>query len=154
MIKLSILCLALEKSGGLFDFDGTLPLIAFQFLILMIILNIILYTPLLNIITERDEYINKNLVQASAILIKANNLNSRYEIELLKLKKEAQLEILTLQKLHKNLLEKEIKTSQKIFDNYLIDVISNLEIDKSKILIHLEKEINSLSSEIMMKIIL
>ena len=35
MSKSSILFLALEKPGGPSDFDGTLPVIAMQFLILM-----------------------------------------------------------------------------------------------------------------------
>ena len=37
-----ILFLATEKTGGLFDLDGTLPLIAIQFLALMFLLNLIL----------------------------------------------------------------------------------------------------------------
>jgi len=36
--------------GGLFDIDATLPLVAIQFLLLMVILNILLYSPLLSII--------------------------------------------------------------------------------------------------------
>ena len=149
----SILFIALEKPGGLFDFDGTLPLIAIQFLILMFLLNIILYTPLLNVINERNQYINKNLAQASIILTQANKLSKQYEDELLKARKEAQLEIFTLQKFHKSILEIEIKFSQKKFDNYLIKIINNLKVEKSKILTSLEKEINSLSNEIMVKIV-
>jgi F-type H+-transporting ATPase subunit b len=153
MNKSSILFLTLEKPGGLFDFDGTLPLIAIQFLILMFLLNLILYTPLLNVINERNQYINKNLAQASIILTQANKLSKQYEDELLKARKEAQLEISTVQKLHKSILEIEIKSSQKIFDDYLMKIINNLKVEKSKILNSLEKEINSLSNEILVRII-
>jgi F-type H+-transporting ATPase subunit b len=153
MSKSSILFLALEKPGGLFDFDGTLPVIAIQFLILMFLLNIILYTPLLNVINERNQYINKNLAQASILLTQANKLSKQYEDELLKARKEAQLEISTLQKLHKSILETEIKSSQQIFDNYLLKIINNLKVEKSRILTSLEKEINSLSNEIMVRIV-
>ena len=44
MVNFSILISNSEVSGpgGLFDIDATLPLVAIQFLVLMIILNIIL----------------------------------------------------------------------------------------------------------------
>lgn len=148
-----ILFLTLERSGGLFDFDGTLPVIGIQFLIFMFLLNTILYTPLLNVINERNQYINKNLAQASIILTQANKLTKQYEDQLLKARKKAQLEIASVQKVHKIILETEIKSSQKIFDNYLIKILNNLKIEKSRILSSLEKEINSLTNEIMVRIV-
>jgi len=148
-----ILFLTLERSGGLFDFDGTLPVIGIQFLIFMFLLNTILYTPLLNVINERNQYINKNLAQASIILTQANKLTKQYEDQLLKARKKAQLEIESVQKVHKIILETEIKSSQKIFDNYLIKILNNLKIEKSRILSSLEKEINSLTNEIMVRIV-
>jgi F-type H+-transporting ATPase subunit b len=153
MVQNLILVLSMEKAGGLFDFDGTLPIIAIQFLVLMFLLNIILYTPLLNTINERNQYINKNLAQASIILNQADKLSKQYEVELLQAKKEAQIEISTLQKLHKNLLENEIQISKKTFDSYLIEITENLKVEKSKTLKSLKKEIDSLSNEIMVRII-
>lgn len=148
-----ILFLTLEKSGGLFDFDGTLPVIGIQFLIFMFLLNTILYTPLLNVINERNQYINKNLAQASIILTQANKLTKQYEDQLLKARKKAQLEIASVQKVHKTILETEIKSSQKNFDNYLMKILNNLKVEKSRILTSLEKEINSLTNEIMVRIV-
>jgi len=54
MINLSILISSSEISGpgGLFDINATLPLVAIQFVLLTIVLNIILYNPLLTIIEE------------------------------------------------------------------------------------------------------
>lgn len=148
-----ILFLTLEKPGGLFDFDGTLPVIGIQFLIFMLLLNTILYTPLLNVINERNQYINKNLAQASIILTQANKLTKQYEDQLLKARKKAQLEIASVQKVHKTILETEIKSTQKIFDSYLIKILNNLKVEKSRILTSLEKEINSLTNEIMVRIV-
>ena len=81
MINLSILISTLEVSGpgGLFDINATLPLVAIQFILLMVILNIILYSPLLTIIEERKEYILTNLGKASEILAEANKLTTQYE---------------------------------------------------------------------------
>lgn len=153
MLKFSFLYLTAEKPGGLFDFDGTLPLIAIQFLILMFLLNILLYTPLLKIIDDRSKYITNNLQEASIILNKANQLSSQYEEEFSKIKKEVELNSSTLQNLHKNVLKTEVLSSQKIFDNYLIQTINNFDFEKEKILTSLDEEINSLSSEIIIKIV-
>jgi len=62
-----------EKSGGLFDFDGTLPLIAIQFLVLMFILDKLLYTPILDKIFERKTAL-KNQEEQTEIKIKKTNI--------------------------------------------------------------------------------
>jgi F-type H+-transporting ATPase subunit b len=105
MINLSILISSSEVSGpgGLFDIGATLPLVAIQFVLLTIILNIILYNPLLTIIEERKEYILTNLSKASEILAEANKLTEQYEQELTSVRKEAQLEITNSQKIHKEI---------------------------------------------------
>jgi len=100
MVNLSILISSSEVSGpgGLFDINATLPLVAIQFVLLMVILNVILYSPLLSIIAERKEYILNKLAKASTILAKANELTAEYEQELDSVRKAAQLEITNSQK--------------------------------------------------------
>ena len=153
MTETSILFLATERPGGLFDFDGTLPLVAIQFLALMFLLNVILYTPLLNVINDRNQYISKNLANASSILSQSNQLIKQYEAELGKARKEAQLEISTLQKLHKSILETEARASQKIIDEFLVKITNSFKVKKDKVLVSLESEIDSLSSQIISKIL-
>jgi F-type H+-transporting ATPase subunit b len=153
MTETSIFFLAAEKPGGLFDFDGTLPLIAIQFLALMFLLNFILYTPLLNVINDRNQYISKNLANASSILSQSNQLIKQYETELAKARKEAQVEISTLQKLHKSILETEARSSQKVIDTFLVKITNSFKLKKDKVLVSLESEIDSLSSQIISKIL-
>jgi F-type H+-transporting ATPase subunit b len=153
MIDTSILVLATEKPGGLFDLDGTLPLVAIQFLALMFLLNGILYTPLLTVINERNQYINKNLAKASSILSQSKQLIQQYEAELAKARKEAQMEITGLQKLHKTILENENKASQQTIDEFLTKFTNSLKLKKEKVLSGLESEIDSLSSQIISKIL-
>jgi len=135
MINLSILISSSEVSGpgGLFDIDATLPLVAIQFLLLMVILNIILYNPLLTVIEERKEYILTNLSKASEILAEANKLTTKYEQELDSVRKEAQLEITNSQKIHKEILEVELNISQKYIDN-LLDTITKIFLRKKILL--------------------
>ena len=131
MINFLTLFFSSEVSGpgGLFDIDATLPLIALEFVLLMVILNIILYNPLLTIIEERKEYILTNLGKASELLAEANKLTTEYELELASVRKEAQLEITNSQKIHKEILEIELNISQKYIDN-LLDTITNDLLDK------------------------
>jgi F-type H+-transporting ATPase subunit b len=107
MVNFSTLILSSEVigPGGLFDFDATLPLVAIQFLLLMVILNAIFYTPLSTAITERNDFILNNLAKASEVLAKANELTAQYEQELASIRKEALLEITNSQKIHKEILE-------------------------------------------------
>jgi F-type H+-transporting ATPase subunit b len=150
MINLSILISSSEVSGpgGLFDINATLPLVAIQFVLLTIILNIILYNPLLTIIEERKEYILTNLSKASEILAEANKLTEQYEQELTSVRKEAQLEITNSQKIHKEILETELKVSQKYIDNLLDTITKDLLNKKDIALNSLDEIVQSLCVDI------
>ena len=146
MINLSILISSSEVSGpgGLFDIDATLPLVAIQFVLLMVILNIVLYNPLLTIIEERKEYILTNLSKASEILAEANKLTTQYEQELNNVRKEAQLEITNSQKIHKEILEVELNISQKYIDNLLDTITKDLLAKRDTALNSLDEIVQSL----------
>jgi F-type H+-transporting ATPase subunit b len=150
MINFSILISNSEVSGpgGLFDINATLPLVAIQFLLLTVILNIILYNPLLTIIEERKEYILTNLSKASEILAEANKLTEQYEQELTSVRKEAQLEITNSQKIHKETLEAELKVSQKSIDNLLDTITKDLFAKKDIALNSLDEIVQSLCVDI------
>merc|ERR1711935_574348 len=150
MVNLSILISSSEINGpgGLFDFNATLPLVAIQFVLLMLILNTILYSPLLTVIEERKEYILGNLAKASEILAQANELTTQYEQELSNVRKEAQLEITNSQKIHKEILEIELNISQKYIDNLLDTIAKDLLNKKNTALNSLDTIVQSLCSEI------
>lgn len=150
MINLSILISSSEVSGpgGLFDLNATLPLVAIQFVLLVVVLNTILYTPLLTIIEERKEYILTNLGKASEILAEANALTEKYEQELASVRKEAQLEITNSQKIHKEILETELNISQKYIDNLLDTIQKDLLAKKNIALSSLDEIVQSLCTDI------
>jgi F-type H+-transporting ATPase subunit b len=154
MINFSILISNSEVTGpgGLFDINATLPLVAIQFLVLMVILNIILYNPLLNIITERNEYILNNLAKASKTLAEANQLTAQYEQELNSVRKEAQLEITNSQKIHKEILDIELTISQKYIDNLLDTITADLTDKKNTALNSLDNIVQSLCQKIESKL--
>ena len=154
MINLSVLISSSEVSGpgGLFDIDATLLLVAIQFVVLTIILNIVLYSPLLTIIEERKEYILINLSKASEILLEANKLTEQYEQELTSVRKEAQLEITNSQKIHKEILEMELAISQKYIDNLLDNIQKDLITKKNTALNSLDEIVQSLCVDIEIKL--
>jgi F-type H+-transporting ATPase subunit b len=150
MINLSILISSSEVSGpgGLFDINATLPLVAIQFVLLTVLLNILLYSPLLTVIEERKEYILTNLGKASEILAEANQLTEQYEQELTSVRTEAQLEITNSQKIHKEILEIELNISQKYIDNLLDTIQKDLLAKKNMALNSLDEIVQSLCSDI------
>ena len=150
MVNFSILISNSEVTGpgGLFDIDATLPLVAIQFILLTVVLNAILYSPLLTVITERNEYVLNNLAKASEILAQANDLTAEYEQELNKVRKEAQLEITNSQKIHKEILETELTISQKYIDDLLDNSTTDLLDKKSTALNSLDSIVQSLCVEI------
>ena len=150
MINFSILISSSEVSGpgGLFDINATLPLVAIQFLLLMILLNVILYNPLLTIIEERKDYILTNLSEASEVLAEANKLTTQYEQELEDVRKQAQLEITKSQRIHKEILEVEVNLSQKYIDNLLDTITKDLFAKKEIALNNLDDIVQSLAANI------
>jgi F-type H+-transporting ATPase subunit b len=150
MINLSILISSSEVSGpgGLFDFNLTLPLVIIQFVLLTVILNVILYNPLLTIIEERKEYILTNLGKASELLSEANKLTAQYEQELTNVRKEAQLEITNSQKIHSEILEVELNISQKYIDNLLDTIQKDLLAKKNIALNSIDEIVQSLCADI------
>jgi len=154
MVNFSTLILSSEVigPGGLFDFDATLPLVAIQFLLLMVILNAIFYTPLSTAVTERNDFILNNLAKASEVLAKANELTAQYEQELASIRKEALLEITNSQKIQKEILEIELNTSQKYIDNLLDTITKDLSNKKDISLNSLDKIVQSLCLEIETKL--
>jgi len=156
MINLSILISSSEVSGpgGLFDINATLPLVGIQFTVLMVILNIILYSPLLTIIEERKEYILSYLAEASKKLAQAKKLTTQYEEDLEKTRKEAQLEIANSQNIHKEILEIELEISQKYIDSLLKTISADLLEKKKTTLANLDTSVKTLCAEVETKLLI
>ena len=132
MINFSILISLseIEGPGGLFDINATLPLVAIQFILLMVLLNVILYSPLLTIIEERKEYVLSNLAEASEKLAQAKELTTQYEEDIQNAEKQAQLAIANSQKQHKEILDVELDIAQKSIDKLYKVMSSDLDIKK------------------------
>lgn len=154
MINFLTLFFSSEVSGpgGLFDIDATLPLIALEFVLLMVLLNILLYSPLLTVLDERKEYILTKLSKASELLTEANKMTTQYEEELASVRSEAQFEIANSQKIHKEILDLEINISQNYLDELLKIATDDFEEKRTAALNNLEESVQSLCDEINTKL--
>lgn len=103
-------------AGGLFDFGATLPLMAIQFLALMVVLDSILYSPLLTVISEREEYVQSNLKKAAELIEQANKIKMAAESEISTAEQESQINIAKYTKECKVLFDDRIKTIQSNFN--------------------------------------
>mgnify|MGYP002621460251 CR=1 FL=1 len=141
-------------TGGLFDFDATLPFVAFQFLILMFVLNNILYNPLLKIINERNDYIVSTLTRSSELIIEADEIIKMCEEEIIEARKTSQSEISYYQKRYKEAFNSELELIQKQFDGIVEKLTLRLSNEKEIALHKLKEEIEDISTLIERKILL
>ena len=142
-----------EARGGLFDFNATLPLMALQFLILMIVLDNIFYKPIAKILDERDEYIRNSLTTASASLNKANALTLQYEQELADARKDAQELIRNSQKDAQEVVSIKIKTAQQDAEILIAEASKQLMLQKEQAIKTLENQVEALSDQIKVKLL-
>lgn len=139
--------------GGLFDFDATLPLMTLQFLLLMILLNIVFYKPIAKVLDDRDEYIRNSLTTASAYLVKADALTQRYEQDLAKSRKEAQEIIRSSQQEAQKVVSTNIKKAQQKAEQLVINSSIELNTKKEEAIKTLENQVDVLSEQIKQKLL-
>nr|ARW69315.1 ATP synthase CF0 subunit II [Polysiphonia sp.] len=143
----------INHEGGLFDFNATLPLMAFQFLALTIVLNFLYYKPISNILDDREEYIRNSLTSASASLIKADDLTKTYESELARSRKSAQKIIKNAQEEAQLIVSEKIKDAQQDAEKLLVDAYNELNTQKQSALKSLEIQVDILSDQIQKKLL-
>lgn len=153
MINLINLYLAAEeKTGGLFDFDGTVIVIGVQTLILSAVLKSILFNPLLDAIEERTKYVNGNLIKASEILKEAETILVEYETGVALARYQTENEIVEFKNLFAKLFTFELEYNQYILDNLINKYTNDLYIEKERTVSVLLDDLTSLSNLIYQKL--
>ena len=142
-----------EGAGGLFDFNATLPLMAIQFVLLMVVLTFIFYKPVSKVLDEREAYISGNLSQASEKLIKADELYKQYDEQLKTAKVNAQSIIAKSEKEAKDVVAVEINQARKDATDLIDRTNKELEAQKSLALQQLESQVDELSQLIKEKLL-
>jgi F-type H+-transporting ATPase subunit b len=141
------------KEGGLFDFDATLPLMALQFLLLVVVLNAVFYKPLSKVLDERDDYVRKNLLEARERLSKAENLAKQYETELAETRRKSQATIAAAQADAQKIAAQKMQESQAEAQAKREQAMQEIGSQKAEALASLEQEVDSLSRQILEKLL-
>jgi len=142
-----------EASGGLFDFNATLPLMAIQFILLTVALTFLFYKPVSKVIDERETYITGNLSQASEKLVKADELYKQYDEQLKTARVNAQAIIASSEKEAKDAVALEIGQARTDAANLIAQTNKELEAQKSLALEKLESQVDELSQLIKEKLL-
>ena len=142
-----------EASGGLFDFNATLPLMAIQFILLTVVLTFLFYKPVSKVIDEREAYISGNLSQASEKLVKADELYKQYDEQLKAARVNAQTIIAKSEKDAKDAVALEIGEARTDAAKLIAQTNKELEAQKSLALEKLETQVDELSQLIKEKLL-
>lgn len=137
----------------MFDFDATLPLMAVQFLLLVVILNAVFYKPLTKAIEDRNDYIRRNQVEAQERLSKAENLAKQYESELADTRKQSQTMIASAQADAQKIVAAKIAEAQEQARLQREQAQNELDRQKQEAMSALEQEVDSLSRQILGKLL-
>ncbi len=141
------------KEGGLFDFDATLPLMALQFILLVVVLNAVFYKPLSKAIDDRDDFIRKNLLEARERLSKAENLAKQYEQELGETRRKSQSTIAAAQAEAQKIATQKMQEAQAEAQAQREQAQQEIEQQKAEAMTSLEQQVDSLSRQILEKLL-
>jgi F-type H+-transporting ATPase subunit b len=141
------------KEGGLFDFDATLPLMALQFLLLVVVLNAVFYKPLSKAIDDRDDYIRKNLLEAQERLTKAQNLSKQYEQELAETRRKSQVTIAAAQADAQKIAAEKMAQAQQEAQAQREQAQQEIDQQKAEAFASLEQQVDALTRQILEKLL-
>lgn len=144
---------AVEEAGGLFDINATLPLMAVQFLILMAVLNVLFYKPLGQAIDERDAYVRGAKTSAEERLAKAEKLAEEYEQSLADTRKQARSVIEQAQAEAQKVATEKQNAAQQEAASQRESVQKDLDAQKAAAMDKLEQQVESLSNQILGKLL-
>jgi F-type H+-transporting ATPase subunit b len=139
--------------GGLFNFDATLPVMALQFVILIILLNSVFYKPLGKAIDERANYIRQNLVDARERKQKSEKLAKQYEQELREVRKQSQDIIAAAQADAQQIVASQVKEAQQQVLAERQKAAEEIEAQKVSAFSSLEAQVEALSDQILTKLL-
>ncbi len=152
-LHLTWLLAAESAKGGLFDFNATLPLIAFEFLLLMVVLNKVFYQPLNRVIDERNDYVRTTLANAKERMAKAEELTKQYIQETGQARIKAQQLISDAEAGALKIRAQKIAEAQATAQARMEEVRKEVEAEKQQALQQLEQQVDVLSRQIADKLL-
>ncbi len=137
----------------MFDFDATLPLMAVQFLLLMVLLNAILFKPLTKVIEDRADLIRSSQTGAKEGIDQINAITAQYEKELADSRRQYQDIIAKAQAEAQKIAGDQVAAAQAEAVAQREQAQNELAQQKSAAMASLESQVGALSQEILNKLL-
>lgn len=150
---MNVMFLLAEESGGLFDLDATLPLMAIQFVILAVILNAVFYQPLGKAIDDRNDYVRSSLAESKERLAQAEKVAEQYARELAETRRRAQAIVAEAQAEAQKIAAQELAEAQREAQAQREQAQAELDQQRQQAFQELEKQVDSLSHQVLDKLL-
>ncbi|VFQ60740.1 unnamed protein product [Cuscuta campestris] len=140
------------QKASLFDFNLTLPIMMVQFLLLMVALDKIYYSPLGKFMDERDAAIKDKLNRAKEMSEEARRLDEQAAAVMSAAREEIAAALRQKRTETQAEMEKRLEEGRAKVEAELAAALEQLEVQKMETMKQLESQISSLSDEIVKKL--
>jgi len=152
MVAMPALAEEMEKAK-LFDFNLTLPIIAGEFLLLMVALDAIWFKPIGKFMDDRDEAIRQKLLSVRDNSGEIKKLQEEAEAVLKVARAEVSAKLNQMKKEMSAELDEKLRESRGRVEKELALALEKLEAQKQETLQRLDSQIDALSEEIVQKVL-
>jgi F-type H+-transporting ATPase subunit b len=137
----------------MFDFDATLPLMAVQFMLLVVLLNAVFFKPLTKVLEDRAEVIRNSQTGAKESLAQINAITAQYEKELGDSRRQYQATLDQAKAEAQKIADEGVAAAQAEAVAQREQAQKDLDQQKSAAMATLETQVGALSREILNKIL-
>ncbi len=141
------------ESGGLFNFDATLPTIVIEFLILLAVLNSIFYQPVTQTIDSRNDYIRMTLNEAQERKQKADQIAQQYQAAIQEARLKSQQLVADAEASAAKVRSQKMAEVQAEVQKRMEAAQAEIDQEKQQALQALEQEVATLSQQISQKLL-
>eukprot|EP00475_Leptophrys_vorax_P013037 TRINITY_DN19428_c0_g1_i1.p2 TRINITY_DN19428_c0_g1~~TRINITY_DN19428_c0_g1_i1.p2 ORF type:complete len:243 (-),score=34.68 TRINITY_DN19428_c0_g1_i1:280-1008(-) len=142
-----------EEKGKIFDFNLTLPIIAVQFLLLMVTLDNIWFKPVAKVMDSRDEEIRSKLMGVRDNSGEIKSLQSEAEALIKTARAEASRQMGEMKRELAAELDAKLQAYRARIEKELESALANLDKQKVDTMKSLDSQVSALSDEIVKKVI-
>jgi F-type H+-transporting ATPase subunit b len=137
----------------MFDFDATLPLMAIQFMLLVVLLNVVFFKPLTKVLEDRAAVIQSSQSGAKEGLEKIQAITAQYEKELADSRRQYQAVLDKAKAEAQKIADDEVAAAQAEAIAQREQAQRELDQQKTAAMATLEQQVDSLSREILNKVL-
>lgn len=113
-------------AGGMFDFGLTLPFVAVTFLLMMVVLNALWYSPVTNEMEERNAKLLQTLSEATDMLTKADDIQVEYTEQIRAAREKASKAVAEYRDMTQTAIDAKLASAARERDNKADEVRSKL----------------------------